>query len=117
MNGCEWLVEAHGCEPGALTDLSRFQQLLDALVQELPLHPLGQPLWHRFPGAGGITGLCLLAESHFACHSFPEHGSLCLNLFCCRPRPEWRFEEYLRAEFGAAEVRVRRFDRPYGVPR
>jgi S-adenosylmethionine/arginine decarboxylase-like enzyme len=49
-------------------------------------------------GAAGIsfrrrnTGLVLFAESHLAVHSFPEHGSLTLNLFCCRPG-EWNFRE------------------------
>ena len=54
-----------------------------------------------------------LAESHLACHTFPEYGSLCLNVFCCRPRPDWDFEGYLKNEFAAASVCVRRIERPY----
>lgn len=83
-------------------------------MADLSLHPIGQPMWHQFPGAGGITGLCLLAESHFSCHTFPEFGSLCVNLFCCRPRPEWDFASYLGREFGATQVEVRRLERDYG---
>ncbi|MBM3810410.1 MAG: S-adenosylmethionine decarboxylase [Acidimicrobiia bacterium] len=113
MPGVEWIVEAFECNPAALADPGRLRALLDRLVADLPLHPVGDPLWHQFPGAGGITGLCLLAESHFACHSFPEHRSLTINLFCCKPRPEWDFRSYLAREFGAAHVRVRRLDRPY----
>jgi len=113
MPGVEWIIEAFDCDPGALTDLGRLRSLLDRLIADLTLHPVGDPLWHRFPGSGGITGLCLLAESHFACHSFPEHGSLTINLFCCKPRPEWDFRAYLLGEFGAGHVRVRRLDRPY----
>ena len=67
----------------------------------------------RDPVTGGVTGLCLLAESHLACHTFPEHQSICLNVFCCQPRPDWDFAGYLEREFGAGEVRVRRIDRPY----
>ena len=59
------------------------------------------------------TGLVLLAESHIAVHTFPEHGSLTLNLFCCRPRREFDYRSYLAGEFGAADVRVRVLDRPY----
>ena len=80
------------------------------------LHPVAEPQWHQFPGAGGVTGLCLLAESHLACHTFPEFGSICLNVFCCRPRPEWAFEAYLRDKLGASAVRVRRLERPYHHP-
>ena len=56
----------------------------------------------------------LLAESHLACHTFPEHGSICLNLFCCKPRPDWDFAGELATRLGARAVKVRSLDRPYG---
>lgn len=115
MSGREWIVEAHGCDPVGLADLDRLRNLFDLMVAELGLRPVGEAVWHQFPGPGGITGLLLLAESHLACHTFPEHGSVCLNLFCCRPRPEWDFESRLKREFGAADVHVRAVERPYGV--
>lgn len=114
-DGREWLVEAHGCDPAPLRDVEALRGLFAAMVAGLGLHPVGDPLWHKFPGPGGVTGMVLLAESHLTVHTFPEHGSLCLNLFCCRPRPEWAFEAELRARFGADEVTVRAVDRPYAA--
>jgi S-adenosylmethionine decarboxylase len=113
MGGVEWVVEAYGCDRDALASLTRLRALFERLVADLALRPVGETRWHQFDGAAGITGLCLLAESHLACHTFPEHGSLCLNLFCCRPRSEWDFEANLRQEFGARAVHVRRLERPY----
>ena len=115
MSGCEWIVEAYGCDPSGLAELARLQALFSDLAAGMKLHPVDEPLWHKFPGTGGITGLTLLAESHIACHTFPEFGSLCLNVFCCVPRPDCMFERYLTERFGASRVTVRRLDRPYGV--
>jgi len=117
LSGREWLVEAHGCRPSALADPATLRELFARMVAELGLHPVAEPQWHQFPGPGGITGLCLLAESHLSVHTFPEHGSLCLDLFCCRPRPEWDYASRLGELFGATGVVVRSVERPYaGVP-
>ncbi|HKV64566.1 MAG TPA: S-adenosylmethionine decarboxylase [Candidatus Acidoferrum sp.] len=113
MSGIEWVVEAFGCSSRPLRDPAVLKNLFDNIIQEMKLRPVGETQWHQFPGTGGITGFCLLAESHLACHTFPEHGSLCLNLFCCVPRVEWDFEVILRQLFEAHSVSIRRLQRPY----
>jgi S-adenosylmethionine decarboxylase len=116
MNGIEWIVDAHGCSPESLSDLSALQTLFEKIVRDLQLRPVGETRWHQFPQTGGITGLCLLAESHLACHTFPEFRSLCLNLFCCVPRAEWGFDVALKHIFAADSVTVRQILRPYIPP-
>ena len=113
MNGIEWIVEAYGCSPDSLRDPARLRELFESVIGALRLRTVGATQWHQFPNTGGITGLCLLAESHLACHTFPEFGSLCLNLFCCVPREPWDFEQALAAAFGATSVSVRTITRPY----
>ena len=115
--GIEWVIDARGCDPSCLTDVGILKSLFDELVADLALNTVGEDRWHVFPGTGGITGLRLLSESHLTVHTFPEHGSLCLNLFCCRPHSDWTFSERLRALAGAQEISVRKIERHYAAMR
>jgi len=109
--GAEWLVEAGGCDADALRDVDRLGALFARVIEELELQPLHEPAWHVFPGHAGVTGFVMLTESHLACHTYPEHQFVALNLYCCRPRPDWPWEERLAALLGATEVRVRKVER------
>jgi S-adenosylmethionine decarboxylase len=116
MRGTEWIIDAHGCDPAALRDVDRLRTVFDRIVRALALTPVGAPVWHVFPAPGGITGFVVLAESHLACHTFPEHGSICVNVFCCRPRPAIDLGALLREALGAGAVAVRAVERVYAAP-
>jgi len=115
-DGCEWVVDAHGCDPVRLADLATLRELFATIIVELRLTPVAHAVWHVFPSPGGITGIVPLAESHLTVHTFPEHGSACINLFCCRPRAELPWSERLGESLGADRVHVQRIDRRYASP-
>jgi S-adenosylmethionine decarboxylase len=108
--GTEWLVDAAGCDTRQLSDLCHLQGICAELVDTLRLRVIGEPHWHQFPSLdggvepGGVTGLYLLAESHLACHTFPEERRATFNLYCCRRCPEWDWEEFLGRRLGASHV-------------
>jgi S-adenosylmethionine decarboxylase len=103
----EWLVDARGCDPDRLRDVAAIAACFDRLVSELKLNPVAPRFLHVFPGEGGITGLIALSESHLACHTFPECGYAAFSLYCCRPRPEWPWQDRLREMLGARQVTIR----------
>ena len=107
FGGMEWLVDAAGCRPEMLRSVVTLQSLCQRIVAELQLGVVGEPVWHKFDGPGGVTGLYLLSESHLACHTYPEHGLATFNLYCCRQRPPWRWEEHLSVVLHAERVTVR----------
>ena len=102
--GHEWVVDAYGCGAEPLRDAVRVQALLEQIVQHLDLHIAQPPVIYPFPHAGGITAMYLLMESHLTCHTYPEMGFAAFNLYCCRPRTAYPWEESLRQALGAQRV-------------
>lgn len=101
--GIEWLIDGHRCDPAKLRDRAAVLGLLDRVVAAMALHVVSTAV-HVFPGAGGITAMYLLAESHLTIHTFPETGSVTLNAYCCRPRTPAPWRALLAEHLGAAEV-------------
>jgi S-adenosylmethionine decarboxylase len=113
--GCEFVVDATGCDPKQLASLEALQSLADRIIADLRLHPIGRMQWHVFDGPGGITGLQMLAESHLTLHTFPERAYAAFNLYHCTAQPTWSWDAGLRDTLGAREVSVRKLKR--GVAR
>jgi S-adenosylmethionine decarboxylase len=114
--GTEWLIEAFDCAAPRLRDLAVLQDVFARIIDDLGLKTLGTPAWHKFGGAGGVTGLVMLTESHLACHTYPEYKTATFNLYCCRSRPEWNWEENLKEMLSALEVKITRIERGNSQP-
>lgn len=74
-------------------------------------------LTHAFPGAG-LTCTLILAESHATLHTWPETGTVNLDIFSCSPRLQSlaAIDELARA-FGAQHVEVQEILRADGRDR
>lgn len=109
--GTEWLIEAAGCDAEKLREVETLREVFAMLIADLDLKVIGEQIWHKFEGAGGVTGLIMLTESHLACHTYPEHEIATFNLYCCRKRPTWNWEENLGAMLNAKQVSVKKIER------
>ena len=69
---------------------------------------------HHFPGTG-LTSVVILAESHAVLHSWPETGTLHLDIFSCSARLDTHaaIDEMARV-FGAAGVSIQEVPRVDG---
>ena len=71
-------------------------------------------LAHQFPG-GGQTCVLILAESHAVLHTWPETGTVNLDIFSCTSRLKSHAAiAALRQAFGAASVSVQEVARADG---
>ncbi len=108
--GTEWLIEAEGCDPEKLRDEKLLRGIFSRVIGDLGLKAVGS-VWHKFDGEAGVTGLVALTESHLACHTYPEYGTATFNLYCCRTRPEWPWNEELRQILGGSRITVTKLER------
>ncbi len=109
--GIEWLIEAFDCDAEKLRDARVLRQIFSRVIDDLNLKTVGESVWHKFDGAGGVTGLVALTESHLACHTYPEYKTATFNLYCCRQRAEWNWAEILTETLGAKIINVQKIER------
>ena len=84
MDGLHLTADLHGVAPtlAAMHEPAALRTCCLGAVAGAGLQPVGE-LFHRFPAAGGVTGVVLLAESHLAVHTWPELNSVTLDVYVC----------------------------------
>ncbi|MEM6638919.1 MAG: adenosylmethionine decarboxylase [Pseudomonadota bacterium] len=78
--GRHLLLDLH--EASGLADMERIEQALRDAAAVIGATLLDIKL-HKFTGAGGITGVATLAESHISIHTWPERAFAAIDIFVC----------------------------------
>ncbi len=100
--GLHLTADLHGCRgTPPMADAERLRTLCRDAVDAAGLQAVGER-FHAFPDGGGVTGVVLLAESHLAVHTWPEHGSVTVDVFACNLRADNR--DRARALLAAIEA-------------
>jgi len=79
--GVHILVNLYGCPKELLEYKKDVEKLLNEIVTEAELTKVSESHFQFDPT--GVTSVILLAESHISIHTWPEHGSAAVDIFCC----------------------------------
>jgi S-adenosylmethionine decarboxylase len=67
------MVDVYGVDRKTLNDPNQIGEILIGAAAAASLHSLAEPAAYRYPGQG-LTIFLPIRESHFAIHTYPEHG-------------------------------------------
>jgi|JI8StandDraft_1071087.scaffolds.fasta_scaffold82157_2 S-adenosylmethionine decarboxylase proenzyme len=82
QQGFQWLADLYQCQANTLiADALTLQHACLQLVTASGLTIVGERFYQFDPV--GVTGVVLLAESHLAIHTWPEHGFVSIDLYVC----------------------------------
>jgi len=82
--GRHLIIELSGCDRGVISDIEAVERhLLEAV--RLSGATIVQPFFHLFP-PDGVSGIVVVAESHFSIHTWPEFRYAALDIFTCGDR-------------------------------
>ena len=98
--GNHGLLDLYGCDEAILKDEGRLKTALVAASQAAEATILTEH-FHTFGGAGGVTGVLLLAESHISIHTWPEHHFAAIDAFICGGMKLGKVKEILCRELAA----------------
>lgn len=79
--GTQTLVDLFGCDQSRLDDPDAIREIMLEAARRAGATIISNS-FHRF-SPHGVSGVVILAESHFAIHTWPEHGYAALDLFTC----------------------------------
>ena len=100
--GSHIIIDLHDCNGDKLDDADYIRDVLEKAALEARARII-QTVLHRYQPQG-VTGICLVAESHLSIHTWPEHGFAAIDIFMCGKEgfPE-KAREYIRTALEGRE--------------
>lgn len=75
------LADLYECDIEYLDSVDKIQEILETSCKEANLTVV-ESKFHKFHPIG-ISGICILSESHVTIHTWPEDGFVSIDAFTC----------------------------------
>ncbi|MCG3198926.1 MAG: adenosylmethionine decarboxylase [Candidatus Omnitrophica bacterium] len=79
--GKHWIIECYECNPHVINSPERLEEIFLEAAQKAGATIVGSH-FHSFEPQG-VSGVVVIAESHFSVHSWPEHRYAAVDVFTC----------------------------------
>ncbi|MDQ7773062.1 MAG: adenosylmethionine decarboxylase [Elusimicrobiales bacterium] len=108
--GQHLVVELYDCPPDRLAAVDGVQETMVKAARAAKATIIDSIFHHFQPH--GVSGVVVIAESHFAIHTWPEHGYAAIDLFTCgnSTRP-WEAFKVVKRLFKAGHFSVMKMER------
>jgi len=79
--GKQLIIEFYNCDREILNDKAKIGEIMANAV-EISGATIIKPFFHKF-SPHGVSGVIVIAESHFSIHTWPEYGYAAVDIFTC----------------------------------
>lgn len=113
-------IDGFGGDPTQLASVELVRQLLDRYPDEIGMTKISEPHCSEYKGIKpedwGVSGFVLIAESHIAIHTFPEHGQVWVDVFSCKGFDKTPAIDMIVDAFSLRDTRVHTLERGLEYP-
>ena len=103
-------MEFYGCSPAALSSVAQVQDAMLKAARAAEATVIDSIFHHFKPH--GVSGVVVIAQSHFAIHTWPEHRYASADLFTCgKTIKPWKAFNTVKKLFKAASFSVIKLER------
>ena len=108
--GQHLILELYGCNAAALSSVTKVQDAMLKAARAADATIIDS-IFHHFKPYG-VSGVVVIAESHFAIHTWPEHQYASVDLYPCgeRTRP-WEAFKVVKKLFRSTHFSMMKMER------
>lgn len=103
--GKHLIVELYDCDKSLIDRVDQVEAILVEAVK-VSKATIIKPVFHQF-NPHGVSGVVVIAESHFSIHTWPEYGYCALDIFTCGEQIDSDLAlQFLKKEFKAKSMSI-----------
>ncbi len=107
--GTHLIAELFNCNEFHINDVKKVEEVMMAAA-ELSSATIIKPFFHKF-SPYGISGVIIIAESHFTIHTWPEYGYAAVDIFTCGDLNYQAALDHIKNELEAERCSIFQFQR------